>query len=83
MDKGRGVDALDFCKSSDIFSYNILLSKLEREGFEKWTVRWIRNLLDDHIQRVLVRDSELQWASQTSGALRVLYWDKSYLISSS
>jgi len=44
LDKGRdaGDIYLNFSKTSDMVPHNILLSKLERYGFDEWTARWMR-----------------------------------------
>ena len=67
-DKGRTTDViyLNFSKTFDVVPHNILLSKLERYEFDGLTVKWMKNMLQDQVQRVVVSASMFGWGSVSS-----------------
>ncbi|PKU42786.1 rna-directed dna polymerase from mobile element jockey-like [Limosa lapponica baueri] len=69
VDKGRASEIihLDLCKAFDIVTQNILVPKLERCGFDRWTTLWIRSWLDGCTRRVAVNGSMSKWKPVTSG----------------
>jgi len=69
VDERRAVDVvyLDFSKTFDTVSHNILLGKLGKCGLDEWSVRWIENWLNGPTQRVIISSAESSWRPVTSG----------------
>jgi len=72
VDKGRAMDVicLDFCKDFDTVSHKVLLSELEKYGFDGRTVWWLRSWLEGRSQRVVVNSLMSKWMPVTSGVLQ-------------
>jgi len=67
--KARAMEVIypNFCKTFDTITHNILPSKIERYGFDGWTVWRMRDWLDSQIQRVVINGLVSSWRLMTSG----------------
>jgi len=69
VDKGRAKVFIhvEISKIFDTVPHNVLASKMERQGFDRWPVRQIRTRLDGHVQKVAINTSMSKWKTVISG----------------
>ncbi|KAJ7420701.1 hypothetical protein WISP_47391 [Willisornis vidua] len=68
VDEGKSVDLvyLDFSKTFDTVSHNMLLEKLAAHSLDRGTLCWVRSWWDGRAQRVLVNGVVSSWCTVTS-----------------
>ena len=52
---------IDYTKAFDLIDHNILSSKFERLGLDRWIINWLRDYLTDREQRVKLGNSVSTW----------------------
>ena len=52
---------IDYTKAFDLIDHNILLSKFELLGLDRWIINWLRDYLSDREQRVKLGNSVSTW----------------------
>ena len=69
LDQGGTIDVIyfDFMKAFDKVHHGRLLAKLKSYGIDGLLHSWIESFLSDRKQRVVVNNSQSDWASVTSG----------------
>lgn len=76
VDEKRAV-CLEFSKTFDTTSHNILIIKLRKWGLGKWgTVKWIESWLNGRSQRVKISSTGCSWRPAASGVPQE-YWVQS------
>ena len=69
IDNGDDVDViyLDFCKAFDRVPHSRLLRKLHGYGIRRSLYNWIKEFLNNRVQRVVVNGTESDWQDVISG----------------